>query len=193
MSSNDDLSRDLIVELTRKLDKLCITMESVRDKQDEMIENVSKIKEAVYNPDEGLYARIRALESWKDTSSKVIWTLFTAVIGLSSAVVIKLLKRKEMKVKVSYTVDFENIPEVVRDIVKKAEKIQDEMAEVSAKLHAGDLGVASLKSIGDLRQMSSDLVESYSDCQSILSGFLSAAFTPSEEDKGGGDADSQGD
>ncbi len=91
MSSNNDLSRDLIVELTRKLDKLCITMESVRDKQDEMIENVSKIKEAVYNPDEGLYARIRALESWKDTSSKVIWTLFTAVIGLSSAVVIKLL------------------------------------------------------------------------------------------------------
>jgi hypothetical protein len=66
-------------------------MESVRDKQDEMIENVSKIKEAVYNPDEGLYARIRALESWKDTSSKVIWTLFTAVVGLSSAVVIKLL------------------------------------------------------------------------------------------------------
>jgi len=91
MSSNDNLSRDLIVELTRKLDKLCITMESVRDKQDEMIENVSKIKEAVYNPDEGLYARIRALESWKDTSSKVIWTLFTAVVGLSSAVVIKLL------------------------------------------------------------------------------------------------------
>ena len=81
-----------------------------------------------------------------------------------------------MKVKVSYTVDFENIPEVVRDIVKKAEKIQDEMAEVSAKLHAGDLGVDSLKSISDLRQMSSDLAESYSDCQSILSGFLSAAF-----------------
>ena len=86
-----DLDRDLVLELTRKLDKLCITMESVRDKQDEMIENVSKIKEAVYNPDEGLYARIRALESWKDTSSKVIWTLFTAVVGLSSAVVIKLL------------------------------------------------------------------------------------------------------
>ena len=63
MSSDNNLSRDLIVELTRKLDKLCITMESVRDKQDEMIENVSKIKEAVYNPDEGLYARIRALRS----------------------------------------------------------------------------------------------------------------------------------
>jgi hypothetical protein len=85
-----DLSRELIVELTRKLDKLCMTMETVRERQDEMIENVSKIKEAVYNPDEGLYARIRALESWKDTSSKVTWTLFTAVIGLASALVIKL-------------------------------------------------------------------------------------------------------
>jgi len=86
-----DLSRELIVELTRKLDKLCITMETVRERQDEMIENVSKIKEAVYNPDEGLYARIRALEAWKDTSSKVTWTLFTAVVGLASALVIKIL------------------------------------------------------------------------------------------------------
>ena len=87
----EDLSRELIVEFTRKLDKLCMTMETVRERQDEMIENVSKIKEAVYNPDEGLYARIRALESWKDTSSKVTWTLFTAVIGLASALVDTLL------------------------------------------------------------------------------------------------------
>ena len=56
-----------------------------------MMENVGKIKEAVYNPDEGLYARIRALESWRDTSSKVIWTLFTAVVGLASALLIKVL------------------------------------------------------------------------------------------------------
>ena len=55
-----------------------------------MLENVAKIKEAVYNPDEGLYARIRALEAWKDTSSRIIWTLFTAVIGLTSALVIKV-------------------------------------------------------------------------------------------------------
>ena len=88
---SNDLDRDLVLELTRKLDKLCLAVETVRDRQDEMIENVAKIKEAVYNPDEGLYARIRALESWKDSSSRVIWTLFTAVIGLASAVVIKIL------------------------------------------------------------------------------------------------------
>ena len=85
-----DLDRDLVLELTRKLDKLCIAVEAVKDRQDEMMENVGKIKEAVYNPDEGLYARIRALEAWKETSSRIIWTLFTAVIGLASALVIKV-------------------------------------------------------------------------------------------------------
>ena len=88
---SNDLDRDLILELTRKLDKLYLAVEAVKDRQDEMMENVGKIKEAVYNPDEGLYARIRALESWKDSSSRVIWTLFTAVIGLASAVVIRIL------------------------------------------------------------------------------------------------------
>ena len=88
---SNDLDGNLVLELTRKLDKLCLAVETVRDRQDEMIENVAKIKEAVYNPDEGLYARIRALESWRDTSSKVIWTLFTAVVGLASALLIKIL------------------------------------------------------------------------------------------------------
>ena len=85
-----DLDRDLVLELTRKLDKLCTAVEADKDRQDEMMENVGKIKEAVYNPDEGLYARIRALEAWKETSSRIIWTLFTAVIGLASALVIKV-------------------------------------------------------------------------------------------------------
>lgn len=88
---SDSLDKNLVLELTRKLDKLCLAVETVRSRQDEMMENVGKIKEAVYNPDEGLYARIRALESWRDTSSKVIWTLFTAVIGLASALLIKVL------------------------------------------------------------------------------------------------------
>ncbi len=87
---SEGLDRELVLDLTRKLDKLCLTIETVKDRQDEMLENVAKIKEAVYNPDEGLYARIRALESWKDTSSKVIWTLFTAVIGLAGALVVRI-------------------------------------------------------------------------------------------------------
>lgn len=83
--SESNLPNELVVELTRKIDKVCLTIETVNARQTEMLENVSKIKEAVYNPDEGLYARIRALESWKDTSSKILWTFFTALIGLASA------------------------------------------------------------------------------------------------------------
>lgn len=84
-----DLSKDLVLDLTRKIDKLCLSIDTIKERQDEMLENVSKIKEAVYNPDEGLYARIRELEAWKSTSSKIMWTLFSAIIGLASAFVIK--------------------------------------------------------------------------------------------------------
>lgn len=76
-------------DLLRKLDKLCLTIEAVKDKQEEVAEDVGKIKEAVYNPDEGLYARLRALEAWKGTSSKMIWTLFTTVVGLVGAFILK--------------------------------------------------------------------------------------------------------
>ena len=86
---SEGLDKKLVLELTRKLDKLCLAIEIVKDRQDEMLENVAKIKEAVYNPDEGLYARIRALESWRDTSSKVMWTLFTAVVGLAGALAVR--------------------------------------------------------------------------------------------------------
>tara|TARA_X000001388_G_scaffold2018_1_gene1706 strand:- start:2365 stop:2610 length:246 start_codon:yes stop_codon:yes gene_type:complete len=77
------------MEIQVKIDKVCIGIEVVQDKQEEMSEHIAKIKEAVYNPDQGLYARLRALESWKNTSSKMIWTLFTTVVGLIGAIVLK--------------------------------------------------------------------------------------------------------
>jgi len=78
-----------IMELSNKIDKVCNGIEVVRDKQEEMSEDVAKIKEAVYNPDNGLYARLRELETWKRTSSRMIWTLFTTVIGLIGAFILK--------------------------------------------------------------------------------------------------------
>ena len=36
------------------------------------LENVKKIKEAIYNPDQGLYARVRDLEQWQQSVSKFI-------------------------------------------------------------------------------------------------------------------------
>ena len=78
-------------EIDGKFDQIMQSVESVKEKQEEMAADISKIKEAVYNPDSGLYARLRALESWKDTSSRVIWILVTSMLGLVAATIYKTL------------------------------------------------------------------------------------------------------
>jgi hypothetical protein len=82
-------SKVCMIEMQTKLDRICSGMDVMKDKQEEMAEDCAKIKEAVYNPDQGLYARLRELEAWKRTSSKMIWTLFTTVVGLIGAFVLK--------------------------------------------------------------------------------------------------------
>jgi hypothetical protein len=82
-------NKEYMMDFQSKLDKLCTGMDVMQDKQEEMSEHIAKIKEAVYNPDQGLYARLRELEAWKRTSSKMIWTLFTTVVGLIGAFVLK--------------------------------------------------------------------------------------------------------
>ena len=78
-----------LLEVQQKLDRVCNGIDVMQNKQEEMSQDIAKIKEAVYNPDEGLYARLRELESWKKTSSRMIWTLFTTVVGLIGAFVLK--------------------------------------------------------------------------------------------------------
>ncbi len=82
-------NKEYMMDMQSKLDKLCTGMDVMQDKQEEMSDHIAKIKEAVYNPDQGLYARLRELEAWKRTSSKMIWTLFTTVVGLIGAFVLK--------------------------------------------------------------------------------------------------------
>ena len=78
-------------EIKSKLNRICNGMDVMSDKQVQMSDDIAKIKEAVYNPDQGLYARLRELESWKKTSSRMIWTLFTTVVGLIGAFILKNL------------------------------------------------------------------------------------------------------
>ena len=76
MSDNElqDL-KDAIVNLTMQVQRMS-------DKQDEMLSDVRQIKEAIYNPEQGLYARVRDLEQWQQGASKFIWTVGLAVTGL---------------------------------------------------------------------------------------------------------------
>ena len=76
-------------KLTLMLVELSGKIQTVLDKQEELAENVSKIKEAVYNPDSGLYARLKELdiriiqlETWKAANSKVMWLVGGSVAGL---------------------------------------------------------------------------------------------------------------
>jgi predicted nucleic acid-binding Zn-ribbon protein len=76
MSENEmqDL-KDALVDLAHQIQRMA-------DKQDEMLDDVKKIKEAIYNPDQGLYARVRDLEQWQQGVAKFIWTVGLAVTGL---------------------------------------------------------------------------------------------------------------
>ena len=81
--TTDDTS--VLIQLNGKIEKMMHGINSVKDKQEEMADDIVKIKEAVYNPDEGLYARLRELEAWKKSSAKLIWIIITAMVGLSTA------------------------------------------------------------------------------------------------------------
>ena len=82
---NDEEQQKLTIMMTELSSKVQILL----DKQDELAENISKIKEAVYNPDQGLYARLTALdtriqhiESWKNTNTRLMWLVGGSVVGL---------------------------------------------------------------------------------------------------------------
>lgn len=85
-------------EVVLALAELCSKIETLITKQEEMALHVSKIKEAVYNPDEGLYARLTkldarlaALEKWKENNSKVLWIVISVGVGLVATTAWKAL------------------------------------------------------------------------------------------------------
>lgn len=82
MSYNEAVAME---KLDGKLTRMLDTIETVKERQEGMADDISKIKEAVYNPDEGLYARVRELESWKSTQTKLMWILVTAAVGAITA------------------------------------------------------------------------------------------------------------
>ena len=67
-------------------------------KQEELHSDIKDVKSAIYNPDSGLYTRIRDLderikdlESWQGNVTKILWTIATTVTGLVAATIYKLI------------------------------------------------------------------------------------------------------
>ena len=82
---NDEEQQKLTIMMTEVAAKVQVLL----DKQDELADNIAKIKEAVYNPDQGLYARLtrldarlEALEGWKNNNAKLMWVIISVSTGL---------------------------------------------------------------------------------------------------------------
>tara|TARA_R110000765_G_C18681610_1_gene579433 strand:+ start:300 stop:581 length:282 start_codon:yes stop_codon:yes gene_type:complete len=78
-----------VQKLTVMMAEMVTKMQVLLEKQDELGENIAKIKEAVYNPDKGLYARLTrldsrldVLEAWKNSNTKILWIVVTVGLGL---------------------------------------------------------------------------------------------------------------
>tara|TARA_R100000664_G_C2702314_1_gene102194 strand:+ start:392 stop:673 length:282 start_codon:yes stop_codon:yes gene_type:complete len=83
------MTQDEQQTLTIMMTEVGSKVQMLLDKQDELADNISKIKEAVYNPDQGLYARltrldarIETLEGWKNTNTKALWLMGSIAMGL---------------------------------------------------------------------------------------------------------------
>jgi len=73
-------------------------LKNMVQKQEELHNDIRDVKSAIYNPDSGLYTRIRDcderikdIESWQSNVTKIIWTIATAVTGLVVATIYKLI------------------------------------------------------------------------------------------------------
>ena len=76
--------KDAIVNLTHQIQRMS-------EKQDEMYQDVRQIKEAIYNPDQGLYARVRDLEQWQSKMSRVAWIFGSSIVALVAKTLYDLL------------------------------------------------------------------------------------------------------
>ena len=76
------MTDEQLQQLTTAILEMKMNLERMAEKQEEMVDDVKHIKQAVYDPEQGLYARLKALEQWKDSTSKVMWIIITTVIGL---------------------------------------------------------------------------------------------------------------
>ena len=78
-----DDQQQALIKLDGKLGRMMDGIEGIKEKQEEMAEDISKIKGVVYDPDQGIYARIRELESWKEVQSRIMWIVLTSIFGFA--------------------------------------------------------------------------------------------------------------
>ena len=72
----------LATEVKASLDLLAVKMDDIKEKQEEVAAVVNRVEKSLYEPDEGLYARVRDLEQWKKSQSKMMMMVGTATLSM---------------------------------------------------------------------------------------------------------------
>ena len=93
---SDKMNTSTAVEFTElkgQLQRIEDAIMTMKEKNEEMADDVSKIKEAIYNPDEGIYSRLKELEAWKSSMSRVLWLLATGALGSLGVALWEILKQ----------------------------------------------------------------------------------------------------
>ena len=72
-------------------EKIMDNLEIVKENQENMRKDLSKIKEAVYHPDSGLYARLKIVEEQRKNTSRLTWFVFTVFIGTIGTALVSLI------------------------------------------------------------------------------------------------------
>ena len=81
------------VELKGQLQRIEDAIMTIKEKNEEMADDITKIKEAIYNPDQGIYSRLKELEAWKSSMSRVLWLLATGALGSLGVALWEILRK----------------------------------------------------------------------------------------------------
>jgi len=81
------------MEIDFELQKISMGIDDVKEKQDEMANDVKKIKDAVYHHDQGIYSRLKEIETWKKSIQKAMWMVASTTIGLVIVTIWKLITK----------------------------------------------------------------------------------------------------
>ena len=92
MSTEFGELKDYIVALDKKVDRMMNIINNLKEKNDDVAKDITKIKDAIYGPDDGIYARLKSIESWKESTTRILWILITAVAGGAVGFFFNMLK-----------------------------------------------------------------------------------------------------
>jgi len=65
MATGSELNelKEAITALDKKVDRMLSSIDNLKEKQDDVAKDISKIKVSVYHPDDGIYARLKLVET----------------------------------------------------------------------------------------------------------------------------------